>query len=150
MSDSVSMVLEVSDSVSMVLEEDTADDEDLDDFRDEIEMQCRNLGLEIQKAAYCADQIEANKAKVRQILKEIGYNKEDLQHEWFVDKLGKHVFGKQTNNMIRNCKGVCISPTGVIIGHWDQYGGLDYNRPHCKIQSKGVKIMGIKAIEISK
>ena len=88
-------------SVSVVSEEDQlAEDEDLDDFSDEIESQSRNLGLEVKELAYCADHIEANKAKFKQILKELGFTKEDLQHEWFIDKKGRHVFGKQTNNYL--------------------------------------------------
>ena len=35
-----------------------------------------------------------------------------------------HMFGKIAYNSLRETKGVCITPTGVWIGHWDQYSGL--------------------------
>ena len=48
--------------------------------------------------------------------------------QWFTDRLGKACYGKQTNNYLKNTKGVYISPYYVFIAYMDHHGGA--TRPY--------------------
>ena len=44
--------------------------------------------------------------------------------QWFTNKYGYTCFGPQTDGLLINTKGIQIYPKyGVVIAHFDQYGG---------------------------
>jgi hypothetical protein len=54
-------------------------------------------------------------------------------HEWGIDAAGFTHYGKQTDNRLRNTKGVCIDNNGwVIIAHFDANGVWTTPRIDCK------------------
>ena len=54
-------------------------------------------------------------------------------YEWFVGKFGSICYGKQTDNRLRNTKGIIISnPNGVYIAHFDANGVWTTPRIDCK------------------
>ena len=53
-------------------------EEDLKNYAEELESKCRDLGLEDEEFSYCADIIEAKKEEVKQLLRELGFTKEDF------------------------------------------------------------------------
>ena len=70
-----------------------------------------------------ADKLEQKKAQAKQYLIKQNWTQADMTgHSWGKDYNEQIVYGKMTSNHLRNTKGVCISPHGVMISYFDQGG----------------------------
>jgi hypothetical protein len=86
-------------------------------FIDRTVAKVRQEGLKVT-----AGLLDQNKLEFKQYLIKNNWTEPDMTGHWQTDQDKNHVFGKITNGLLRNTKGVMIDSIGVDIAQFDQDG----------------------------
>ena len=80
-----------------------------------------------------ADRLDQNKTLIKHYLRENKWTRAHITgHQWFTDENGATCYGPQTDDLLSNSNGVCITVTGrVYIAHWDQDGHVTFPYIYC-------------------
>ena len=79
-----------------------------------------------------AENLLKNGGEVAQYLRKNSWTEEEMTSQWNTDTNNNRVFGKMTDGLFRNTKGVRINSNGVYIYEMGQWGHLGAPYIYCR------------------